>query len=81
MKAGNLIIEGDTAHYTCIDKGGKQGHRELTQPALNAIKASLAAFGKELATLQRFFKTISEVLRDTLGSQSLSRCHFNFFTA
>ena len=51
MKAGNLILDGDRAYYTYRGKGGKQGHRELPQPALNAIRASLAAFGKELATM------------------------------
>ena len=49
MKAGNLILDGDRAYYTYRGKGGKQGHRELPQPALNAIRASLAAFGKELS--------------------------------
>ena len=51
MKAGNLILDGDRAYYTYRGKGGKQGHRELPQPALNAIRASLAAFGKDLATM------------------------------
>jgi site-specific recombinase XerD len=51
MKAGNLILDGDGAFYTYRGKGGKQGHRELPQPALNAIRASLAAFGKDLATM------------------------------
>ena len=46
MKAGNLILDGDRAYYTYRGKGGKQGHRELPQLALNAIRASLAAFGK-----------------------------------
>ena len=51
MKAGNLVLDGDRAYYTYRGKGGKQGHRELPQPALNAIRASLAAFGKDLATM------------------------------
>jgi len=51
MKAGNLILDGDRAYYTYRGKGGKQGHRELPQPALNAIRASLAAYGKDLATM------------------------------
>ena len=51
MKAGNLIIDGDRTYYTYRGKGGKQGRRELPQPALNAIRASLGAFGKELATM------------------------------
>jgi integrase len=51
MKAGNLILDGDKAYYTYRGKGGKQGHRELPQPALNGIRASLAAFGKDLTTM------------------------------
>jgi site-specific recombinase XerD len=51
MKAGNLILDGGRAYYTYRGKGGIQGHRELPQPALNAIRASLAAFGKDLATM------------------------------
>jgi hypothetical protein len=51
MKAENLILDGERAFYTYRGKGGKQGHRELPQPALNAIEASLAAFGKDLTTM------------------------------
>jgi integrase/recombinase XerC len=51
MKAGNLILDGDRAFYTYRGKGGKQGHRELPQPTLNAIRASLGAYGKKLATV------------------------------
>jgi len=53
MQAGNLILDGDSAYYTYRGKGGKQGHRELPQPALDAIRASLGAFGKDLATMPR----------------------------
>jgi len=51
MKAGNLIFDGDRVYYTYRGKGGKQGHRELPRPALNAIRASLGAFGKDLSTM------------------------------
>jgi integrase len=51
MKAGNIIVNGDAAYYSYRGKGGKQGHRELPQPALNAIKASLTAFGKDLVLM------------------------------
>ena len=51
MKAGNIVLDGDRAYYTYRGKGGKQGHRELPRPALNAIRASLGAFGKDLATM------------------------------
>ena len=49
MKAGNLILDGDKADYTYRGKGGKQGHRELPQSVLNAIRAALAVFGKDNA--------------------------------
>ena len=51
MKAGDLSIEGDRAYYTYRGKGGKKGRRELPKPALDAIRAALAAFGKEMATM------------------------------
>ena len=51
MKAGDLSIEGDRTYYTYRGKGGKKGRRELPQPALEAIRAALAAFGKDLATM------------------------------
>jgi hypothetical protein len=49
MKVGNLMLDGETADYIWRGKGGKQGHRELPQPALNAISAALGAYGKEMA--------------------------------
>jgi len=51
MKAGNIVSDGDRVYYTYRGKGGKQGHRELPRPALNAIRASLGAFGKDLSTM------------------------------
>jgi len=51
MKACNLILDSERAFYTYRGKGGKQGHRELPQPALNAIRTSLAAYGKDLAIM------------------------------
>jgi integrase/recombinase XerD len=52
LKAGNLHREGNTVYYTYRGKGGKQGNRELPQPAFQAIQAALAAFGKDLATMK-----------------------------
>jgi len=52
LKAGNLSQEGDAVYYTYRGKGGKQGKRELPQPAFGAIQASLAAFGKNMSTMQ-----------------------------
>ncbi len=50
LKAGDIILTGGT-FYTYRGKGGKQGKRELPQSALEAIEASLAAWGKNLAEL------------------------------
>ena len=52
LTAGNLSNEGDAVYYNYRGKGGKQGKRELPQPAHQAIQAALAAFGKELATMK-----------------------------
>jgi site-specific recombinase XerD len=52
MKAGNLSIDGDRTYYTYRGKGGKTGRRELPKPAADAIKVSLAAFGKSLVTMK-----------------------------
>ena len=51
LKAGNLSPEGSAVYYTYRGKGGKQGKRELPQPAFQAIQTALAGFGKELATM------------------------------
>ncbi len=52
LKAGNLSQEGDAVYYTYRGKGGKQGKRELPQPAYQAIQVALAAFSKDFATMQ-----------------------------
>jgi site-specific recombinase XerD len=52
LKAGNLHPEGGTVYYTYRGKGGKQGKRELPQPAFEAIQTALAGFGKDLATMK-----------------------------
>jgi integrase/recombinase XerD len=52
LKAGNLLLEGGTVYYTYRGKGGKQGKRELPQPAFQTIQTALAAFGKNLATMK-----------------------------
>jgi integrase/recombinase XerC len=51
MKAGDLSIEGERTFYNYRGKGGKRGRRELPQPALDAIRAELVAFGRDLATM------------------------------
>ena len=52
MKAGNLSPDGERTYYTYRGKGGKQGRRELPQPAVDAIKAELKAFDKNLASMK-----------------------------
>ncbi len=52
LKAGDLRPEAGAVYYTYRGKGGKQGKRELPQPALEAIEYFLAAFGKDLATMK-----------------------------
>jgi site-specific recombinase XerD len=52
LKAGNLHQEGGAVYYTYRGKGGKQGKRELPQPAFRAIQTALSGFGKDLATMK-----------------------------
>lgn len=51
MKAGDLSVEGERTYYTYRGKGGKRGRRELPQPAVEAIRLALEAFGKHMATM------------------------------
>ena len=37
--------------YNYRGKGGKQGKREMPQPAFRAIQQALEAFGKDLSTV------------------------------
>lgn len=51
MKAGDITVEDGVAFYTYRGKGGKTGRRELPRPAFEAIVATLADTGQELATM------------------------------
>jgi integrase len=51
MKVKDLNLDGDRAYYTYRGKGGKTGRRELPQPALDALRLALKAFGLDLATM------------------------------
>jgi len=51
LRAGDLSPEGETVFYAYRGKGGKRGRRELPRPAYEAICATLADAGKELATM------------------------------
>jgi site-specific recombinase XerD len=70
MKAGNLNVEGEKTYYTYRGKGGKRGRRELPQPAVEAIKASLLAFGLDLATLPPEASLWPSRLQDSKGITS-----------
>ena len=48
MTVGDLSFENGTCFYVYRGKGGKNGRRELPQPAVDALRASLRAFGREL---------------------------------
>lgn len=50
MTAGSILF-GEPVCYTYRGKGGKQGKRELPQPAFDAINAGLAAWGKSLGKM------------------------------
>jgi integrase/recombinase XerC len=49
LRAGDLSPEGETTFYAYRGKGGKTGRRELPRPAFEAVVATLADAGKELA--------------------------------
>jgi site-specific recombinase XerD len=51
LTAGDLSFENGVCFYSYRGKGGKTGRREFPQPALDALRAALAAFGKDLATM------------------------------
>ena len=48
MTAGDLSFENDICFYAYRGKGGKTGRRELPRPAVDALRAALAAYGREL---------------------------------
>ena len=54
MTAGDLSFENGVCYYSYRGKGGKTGRRELPQPALDALRAALTAFGKELGNMGAF---------------------------
>lgn len=51
LTAGDISLEGETAYYRYVGKGHKTGRRELPKPAYEAIVATLADCGKELAPM------------------------------
>ena len=51
MTAGDLTFENETCFYSYKGKGGKTGRRELPRPAMDALRAGLAAYGKDLGIM------------------------------
>jgi site-specific recombinase XerD len=52
LRAGDLSVEGEMVFYSYRGKGGKRGRRELPHPVYEAICATLADAGKDLATME-----------------------------
>jgi len=48
LTAGDLSFESYICFYAYRGKGGKTGRRELPRPAVEALQAGLAAYGREL---------------------------------
>jgi len=51
MTAGDLSFENGVCFYSYRGKGGKNGRREFPKPALDALRAALTAFGKDLGMM------------------------------
>jgi len=51
MTAGDLSFEGGTCFYSYRGKGGKTGRRELPRPVVEALRAALMAYGKDLGMM------------------------------
>ncbi len=53
LTAGDVSLEDETPFYTYRGKGGKRGRRELPRPAYEALRATLADAGLELAQMDQ----------------------------
>jgi site-specific recombinase XerD len=51
LTAGDLSCENGVCYYSYRGKGGKAGRRELPQPAVDALRAALSAFGRDLENM------------------------------
>ena len=51
LTVGDLAFEGSSCYYTYRGKGGKTGRRELPQPVVDALRAWLAASGRDLGAM------------------------------
>jgi integrase len=53
LTAGDISVEGETVFYAYRGKGGKRGRRELPHPAYEALCATLADAGLNLASMPK----------------------------
>src|SRR5680860_582778 len=51
MTRKDLAFENERWYYAYRGKGGKNGRRELPQPAVDALRAALRTFGRELGDM------------------------------
>ena len=51
MTRKDLAFENERWYYSYRGKGGKNGRRELPQPAVDALRAALRAFGRDLGDM------------------------------
>jgi integrase/recombinase XerC len=53
LTAGDISIEGETIFYAYRGKGNKRGRRELPRPAYEALRATLADAGLDIASMDK----------------------------
>ena len=51
LTRGDLTFENGRCLYSYRGKGGKTGRRELPEPALEALRAALSAYGRDLGAM------------------------------
>jgi integrase len=53
LTAGDISVEGETVFYSYRGKGNKRGRRELPRPAYEALRATLADAGLDVASMDK----------------------------
>ena len=53
LMRGDLSEDGDVVYYSYRGKGGKSAKRELPRAAFDAVRSSLAAWGKNIGTMEQ----------------------------
>ena len=71
MRAGDLSFENEVCFYQYRGKGGKTGHRELPRPAVDALRAALAAWGQDLEHIRSGPLRPPEVEKDSAARPSM----------